>query len=1176
MARNDYKKLKLAHINLNHAKLACNQLAEDILNLELDIISINEPYTYSGKVVGIPNKYIVISDENALNAPRAAIILKDNLLISTKTKSRDIVTVQLEIEEEYLEVTSVYCPPSQDLSINLAELELDLQLAGSRKKIILGDFNAKSSTWGQRNLDVRGEELMEFCGVHDLLIINDPHSIPTYSSTIGESWIDLTLLKNIDQTFISNWDIIDAISGSDHNLMVFEYNFMNLDFPDTRRWKIGSLNRNKFREKIIKLILENSIDEVAIQDLEDCIEVIEKNILEICQESRKKPSIKLGKQHAIWWTQELTVLRKKVRARRRRFQAEYDIQLRLQRKMEYKRELAFYKRKINMTKKNQFRNYIESIVIKNSFGTFFKVAKGKMHRKEQLGPILLENGLYTNSQNEAEEKIFKYYFRTIDENIQLEDVESDEGEISPDISASEVGFILKEMKPTKAPGFNGLYLDIYKEIFTIDDKWFVQILNRCFQKGIFPKYWKVAKVLLFHKEGKKKEEYSSYRPICLLPIWGKILDRIITQRLVYFLESNEILHKEQYGFRKGIGTQDAIKNAISIIRKNREMGLLTCMITIDIKNAFGSIKSADILRILKDHNPPENLYKIIRSFLIDRSVLTMSDERLFYNLGVPQGSSLGPILWLLIANEALKINFGDRIHIQAFADDFLILIGARACYHFSADAEAPLQLFSNWANQYELKLSFEKCKYTIFPLGKQIGRRPAIKLSGNNLQYLPEIKYLGLLFDHKLSWLPHLNLVLDKIMKFENKLKTVARATWGLKPNILKNIYICATERLILFGVENWYSDTCRIQRKLWQIQRKSLLGLSKGYRTVSSEALQVLTGCLPLDMKAKIENIKFKVMNGSFTYQGNSLILESKNCQQRTRRFFPPWKKGSLQWDSNINEGNLNAYTDGSKMTDRAGGAFLIFREDIILAIEQFRTSDLASIFDAEALAILKVVKYCIYHSLLDMHIHSDSKAVLSAIANEKTDNSIIKDIYELIWSKDLKIYFHWVKAHTGNIKNELADSLAKNALQRETIDINTPLSKRQITSQLLTEILRDWQNQWDNTSVGRPVYRFFPTVSLKRLQGDFYLNQVYTGHGAFGPFQNKFFGRNPICFCALEDATIEHVLYRCSNYEKERNDFFPRNYPNWTLIDLMKDASTRKGIRLILMDMVQKWCDQ
>ncbi|GBO24283.1 Putative protein in type-1 retrotransposable element R1DM [Araneus ventricosus] len=208
--------------------------------------------------------------------------------------------------------------------------------------------------------------------------------------------------------------------------------------------------------------------------------------------------------------------------------------------------------------------------------------------------------------------------------VQVEDtVDSDLiiDEVYPEFTLNEIEMCISKMKRDKATGEDGLSLGIIEEIFHADNGWFVKIFNLCLKFGIFPKIWKESRVVLIPKSNKDLSNPESYRPICLLSVLGKILDKLMTQRLVYFLESNNLLDHRQYGFREGMGTLAALKTENKFIDCAKNEKLITCMISLDIKNAFNSIRWEDIINLLKMYEIPGKLLKLFRSFLNNRSVI---------------------------------------------------------------------------------------------------------------------------------------------------------------------------------------------------------------------------------------------------------------------------------------------------------------------------------------------------------------------------------------------------------------------------------------------------------------------------------------------------------------------------------------------------------------------------
>lgn len=700
------------------------------------------------------------------------------------------------------------------------------------------------------------------------------------------------------------------------------------------------------------------------------------------------------------------------------------------------------------------------------------------------------------------------------------------------------------------------------------------MLNKCFKLGMFPKIWKTAKVVLFHKEGRDRKYCNSYRPICLLNVWGKLYDKLLTKRLVYFLESRKLINNQQYGFRKGMGSMDAIYSLLKEIRDNKQKDLLSCLITLDIENAFGNAKRCDILKILKRYGLSKGLFSVICSFLGERTAMLPGGGRREYNLGVPQGSSMGPILWFLLANEALNIEFESYVRVQAFADDFVMLIGASACYRFSEVVITPLQRMSDWAEKFGLNFSLEKSKYTVFPLKGIIGRRPTIKLLGHSLKFEKELKYLGVIIDNKLTWIPHLNNVLEKVSGFENKLKQFTRATWGLKPEILKNLYLLATERLVLHGAPIWMHTTERIKTKLHQIQRKSLLSITKCYRTVSTEALQGLAGCPPLDLVATADKGKYSLLHWKEGFQVGNRFIAGGDCERIQQTLMAPWSDKRIYWDKDICDLNWYAYTDAAKSGSSVGCAVNIYKDDALTWTGMFKITDDVGIFEAEAIAIIKMIEYCESSGIDEVQVHSDSKSVLMAVSGMKWYGEIVDELKRKILERKVLVHLHWVRGHSGVAKNEDIDRCAKMAMCRGSVDVKVKYTKKQVVNLLKDEVNELWQNRWSTSLKGRKVFAHFPEISRERVNGDFFLNQIFTGHGAMGPHQERFFGKEPLCDCLQEVSSEEHLIFRCVNYNDIRRDYFPSDFRTKDIGTLVLDKRVKQGVRLLMLDFIQRMC--
>lgn len=242
-----------------------------------------------------------------------------------------------------------------------------------------------------------------------------------------------------------------------------------------------------------------------------------------------------------------------------------------------------------------------------------------------------------------------------------------------------------------------------------------------------------------------------------------------------------------------------------------------------------------MIESLDHYNVPNKMKVTLASYLYDRKVYIDGCDSITCNIGVRQGSNVGPVLWLLIMNRPLDDFSNDtNVKVIAFADDILITLRATAFYHFKDLCNNSLRIVTNWSNKYCLCINYQKCNYTSIKRGKNITHFPSIKLNCSNIKYSNVLKYFGVLFDKNLSWNDYVCYVHDKHYKMFYKTKNISRATWGLAPKVIKQLYRLLYEKMVLYAFPIWYRNQVRIKRKLLHIQRLLLLDITKCYRTVA------------------------------------------------------------------------------------------------------------------------------------------------------------------------------------------------------------------------------------------------------------------------------------------------------------------------------------------------------
>lgn len=236
------------------------------------------------------------------------------------------------------------------------------------------------------------------------------------------------------------------------------------------------------------------------------------------------------------------------------------------------------------------------------------------------------------------------------------------------------------LNPKKAPGSDNTDVTILRNVYNTSKALMSDWAAKCFSLGHFPEPLKVGQVVYFLKSKKDQAVPTSYRPICLLPTLGKLLEKIATKRLMYHLEKHNLLSKAQHGFRENRSCDTALNELRKATAQNYERGLYTNATAINITGAFDSVRWTDIIHCLITAKCPSQLTNLIASYLENRSILLKwyeNEREHRFAMGCPQGSCLGPILWLVIAERIIRGLNSQEVKLIVYADDFLLLTKGR-------------------------------------------------------------------------------------------------------------------------------------------------------------------------------------------------------------------------------------------------------------------------------------------------------------------------------------------------------------------------------------------------------------------------------------------------------------------------------------------------------------------
>ena len=396
----------------------------------------------------------------------------------------------------------------------------------------------------------------------------------------------------------------------------------------------------------------------------------------------------------------------------------------------------------------------------------------------------------------------------------------------------------------------------------------LELYNGCLTFSVFPNEWKRAIVVTLIKSIEKDPaNSSSYRPICLLPVIGKVLEGLILQRVKESSEGK--LSDLQYGFRAGRSTEDAI---IRFREMQQESADNYCLgIFLDISGAFNNLWWPDIIARLKEIGCTREIIALIRDYLKNRTVVFRTNSgEVKRNLtkGCPQGSLLGPMLWNVVFDDLIKkLEMNGFQKVVVYADDGAIILHGNTRNEIQEQGQRAVNVVAEWCEGHKMKLSPSKTVMMLLRGKLNIRRPPNIYLEGKPLKMVSEICYLGTTFEAGIMGpkiRQHIIKVAKKCRTLFGSLRRIAKRDWGLNYGALEIIYKGLFVPIVTYAAAAWYQMANeRDWRTLSLAQRHALIGVTRAYRTASAEALQVLAGVLPIKLEVEKRVAKYKIRKG-------------------------------------------------------------------------------------------------------------------------------------------------------------------------------------------------------------------------------------------------------------------------------------------------------------------------
>ena len=1201
--QNKHNTITIMHWNAEGVANKKAELEQCLHKNSINICCIQETHLH-GQPFKIRGYQVFRSDRQGRTKGGVLTLVRNNLNASESRRymeEAEYIEVKVTSKDSSINVANYYCPDDKKLSLDTLHVPDSCFL-------IAGDFNSKSQSWGYNTINKRGEDIEDWQDEKHLILVNDPTDTPTFYSRRWHSRTtpDLALCTEDIHKKISR-KVQEQLGGSDHRPVLLTISGSTVpDMPQQVRWNYNKAQWGMFRLRTNELTKNM---EVEGRNINSVVKEFNKNIIKAAKETIPRG---VRKNYTPYWTTDLQKAHDKLSAAREEAEAhpsqENNIQLQ-------ERKAKFLKIKLE-SKRKSWREKTASLNLERDTTKLWKLTKalndegtrGQKITLEEDGKTLtgksaanafgqayaqesnikIPKHLQRERRREEREKVREKVSTEVHDAMQKVSTEVHDA-MQTDLTINELKKAIKQLKKKKSPGPDNITNEMLQHLGDTALHKLLDIFNLSWKQGQVPQCWKEARMIPVLKKGKNKIKPDSYRPISLTSCVCKTMERIINQRLQWYLESEDVIPPEQAGFRRYRGTEDQTTHLTQVIEDAFQAKKATLAVFIDLQRAFDKVWKDGLLVKLQRSGITGNMYRWTKSYLHNRRARVLVDghcgRKVLLRQGVPQGGVISPTLFILFVNDLVQ-ELPKGVHAALYADDLALWCTEEYATTARYRMQTALNKVTEWANSWCVTVNREKTTATLFSLSAKM-TAGKLTMGDTPLKFEDQQTYLGVTFDKRLTWKQHIMDAEAKARRKLNIMRKLAGTHWGANEKILKTVYQGTVRPHLEFGSSSWISAAKTHQETLDKVQNQALRIITGAMKSTPIEKMEQITGIPPLkkrrERKALIQATKYqhssdylmssrqkhralgRLKRSSFVTETHKLqrkhqgklpsLIEAQTSSDRP----PPWQEKNsgvivnqtvpllttkdeqsdeckraltlaMLEETYPQEAWIRVFTDGSAtdaIQNGGAGVYIQFPDGQKHA-DAIATGIHCTNYKAEVEALVHAANISSSKAGPDSQVVflTDALSVLQAANN----NNLPKLEDALCNIKCNRTVMQWIPSHCGIPGNEEADKMAKLGAKGQQEEAAVSLTEMKT---IIKALYKPPQPQDGYHQLTRAEQ-----VIIFRLR---------TGHNRLAShLHHKLHLKpSPMCTCGQAEQTTEHILQDCGNLQYLRERAWPQPVP-------------------------------